>query len=95
MISITKETCFYKTFDEVKEDEYIKANASFMYKTLSHTEELHKFRVVFILDKPLTTVEEVYGAYDFLLKKFPEADQSCKDPSRIFSEALNPMKLTT
>ncbi|MCU5020528.1 hypothetical protein OCD65_28015 [Bacillus paranthracis] len=74
----------YKTFDEVKEDEYIKANASFMYKTLSHTEELHKFRVVFILDKPLTTVEEVYGAYDFLLKKFPEADQSCKDPSRIF-----------
>ncbi|WP_431099284.1 hypothetical protein [Bacillus paranthracis] len=55
-----------------------------MYKTLSHTDELNKFRVVFILDKPLMTPEEVYGAYDYLASKFPEIDPSCCEPARFF-----------
>lgn len=74
----------YRTFEDVKADSFVQAHASFMYKTLSHTEESHKFRVVFVLDKPLTTVEAVYGAYEYLLNQLPEADPSCKEPARIF-----------
>ena len=65
-------------------DPYIQKNASFIYKTLSHKDSWEKFRVAFILDKPMTKIEEVYGAYDFLLNKYPNADKACKDPSRLF-----------
>lgn len=75
---------FYTSIQDMLNDSFIQENASFIYKTLSHTEAWEKFRVVFVLDKPLTSLEEVYGAYDFLLDKYPNADKSCKDPSRLF-----------
>lgn len=78
------EGMFYTSIQDILNDSFIQQNASFIYKTLSHTSAWEKFRVVFVLDKPLTSLEEVYGAYDFLLDKYPNADKSCKDPSRLF-----------
>lgn len=74
----------YITLAEVKSHPYIRENASFVYKTFSNTEAHEKFRVVFILDKTLTKVSHVYNVYNRLFKEFPQADISCKDPSRIF-----------
>ena len=75
---------FYVSMLEMMADSFIQENASFMYKTFSHTNSHDKFRVAFVLDKPLTSLEEVYGAYDYLLNKYPNADIACKDPSRLF-----------
>jgi hypothetical protein len=75
---------FYTSIQDILADPFIRENASFIYKTLSHTDAWEKFRVVFILDKPLTSLEEVYGAYDYLLNQYQNADKACKDPSRLF-----------
>lgn len=75
---------FYQTIQETLEDEFIKQHAAFIYKTFSYTPEWEKFRVVFILDKPLTTNEQVEGAYRYLMERYPNADRATKDSSRLF-----------
>ena len=75
---------FYRTIDDALNDSFIKDNASFLYTTFSHTEEHHKYRVVFKLNRTLTNNEQVSKLYTELLKKYPEADQSIKDSSRFF-----------
>lgn len=75
---------FYRTIDDALNDSFIKDNASFLYTTFSHTEEHHKYRVVFKLNRTLTNNEQVSKLYFELLKKYPEADQSIKDSSRFF-----------
>jgi hypothetical protein len=75
---------FYTSIEEILADPFIQENASFLYKTFSHADGWDKFRVAFVLDKSLKTLEEVYGAYQYLLDKYPNADKACKDPSRIF-----------
>lgn len=78
------EGIFYQTIEETLEDEFIKDNASFIYKTFSHSEDWEKFRVVFILDEPLLNNDEVAQTYQLLMDKFPNADKGTKDSSRIF-----------
>lgn len=70
--------------EKALEKEYIKNYASFIYTTASHTEDAHKFRVVFELEKPIGDVTAVIASTKGLLTLFPEADQNCKDPCRIF-----------
>ena len=84
----------YQTYDSIKENEFTQKYAAFMYKTLSHTEDWERFRVIFILETPLYSAEEVRNAYKYLLEKFPHADQKIKDCSRLFmggraSEEIN------
>ncbi|MGJ7912616.1 hypothetical protein [Neobacillus sp. LXY-1] len=70
------------TLDKALEE--FKSSGCFIYTTFSHTEEKHKFRVVFVLDRP------IYKMYDFeriingLLTKYPQADGHCKDCNRLF-----------
>ncbi len=61
-----------------------KHDAIFIYTTFSHTEENNKFRVVFQLDKPITDNKKLTNIINSLLKKYPEADQRCKDITRLF-----------
>lgn len=75
---------FYTSIADVLADEYAQNNAAFIYKSFSHEEGWDKFRLVFILDKALTTAEEVTNAYEFLFSKYPNADIACKDSSRLF-----------
>ena len=74
----------YQSLEETLEDDFIKENASFIYKTFNHSENWERFRVVFILDEPIETNEEVAEAYSYLMDKYPNADKSTKDSSRIF-----------
>lgn len=75
---------FYHSIEQTLEDEFIKENASFIYKTFSHTDTWERFRVVFVLDEPLVNNEEVKSAYQYLMDKYPNADKATKDSSRIF-----------
>ena len=54
------------------------------YSSLSDTPELRKFRVVLLLDNPIKTINHYDIIIQGLLNMFPEADQSCKNPSRFF-----------
>ena len=61
-----------------------KHSAMFIYTTFSHSEKLHKFRVVFLLNERLYNYDLYSHIMDNLLKKYPYVDSSCKDGSRIF-----------
>ena len=45
---------------------------TFIYYTFSHTEQQHKFRLVFVLDLPISSKETVKGVYDFLKETFKD-----------------------
>lgn len=70
--------------EDLVNNEFIQEHASFIYMTLSHKEEFNKSRVVFFLDKKLTTNEQVERVYNKLFEIFPNVDKGCKDSSRIF-----------
>lgn len=72
------------TLDDAVNDPFMQENASFIYKTFSYTDEVHKFRVVFFIDTPLTEESQVLETYLMLLDKYPMADPKCTDTSRMF-----------
>lgn len=43
-----------------------------IYYTFSHTEQQHKFRLVYVLDLPTSSKETVKGIYDFLKETFKD-----------------------
>jgi hypothetical protein len=62
---------------------------AFVYTTGSHTAGHHKFRMIFVLDNEVTTVEEHDMVYEALSSMFvvngkSVVDSSCKDRSRVF-----------
>lgn len=79
----------YLTFEEICLHPFILDHASFVYKTFNYSEELHKFRVVFILSEKITTIQDLALAYQTLFKLFPTADTACKDASRLFFGGLS------
>ncbi|AZV41997.1 hypothetical protein BAOM_1387 [Peribacillus asahii] len=58
--------------------------ACFIYTTFSHTEEKHKFRVVFMLDRIIHKIEEFDEIISGLITKYPQADKHCTDCTRLF-----------
>lgn len=72
------------TISQALEDDFIKNNAAFLYKTFSYKDHWEKFRVVFCLDKPIHKYEKAESVTKELLKKYWQADPACKDGSRLF-----------
>jgi hypothetical protein len=72
------------TLEEAYEDSFFRDNAVFLYQTFSHTEQHHKFRVVFVLDEPVSEYKHFETIINELLTRYPYADQACKDGSRLF-----------
>ena len=64
----------------------IKLLPNFVYYTFSHTEEQHRFRLVYILSMATQSIEEVEGVYAFLKDTFKDynIDNSATDIARIF-----------
>lgn len=54
------------------------------YSTYSSTNVLLRFRVVLFLDHAITEIEIFHFIINTLLRIFPEADQTCKNPSRYY-----------
>jgi hypothetical protein len=58
--------------------------AAFIYKTFNYTNDHPKFRVVFVLDGVLQDYNTFTLLIESMLAKYPMADKSCKDGSRLF-----------
>lgn len=54
------------------------------YTTASHTEDNHRFRILYVLEDPITDREMMRHIYEGLLAIHGAADTSCKDVCRLF-----------
>lgn len=73
------------TIEDLEADEFMLDNACFIYRTFSdENSEVDKFRVVFHLDKLVTSNKEIEAIYQSLFKKYPQADTSVGQTSRLF-----------
>ena len=74
----------YASIETIKNHDFIKDNASFIYKTFSNTDDWERFRVVFTLNRPLENQQEVYQLGKYLSNVFPMIDTSTLEPTRLF-----------
>ncbi len=72
------------SIDHLKKDKFISKYASFLYTTISHTEESPRCRVIFLLDTPIMQPKNYTLAATSLLWVFGTADRQCKDCVRFF-----------
>lgn len=73
------------TIEDIEADSFMQENACFIYKTFSDLfSEVDKFRVVFHLDKLVSENQEIEQIYQALFKKYPQADSSVGQTSRLF-----------
>lgn len=54
------------------------------YESFSSTKEKQKFRLIFIMDKPVYAEQKRIFVTETLLSLFPQADNACKNADRIF-----------
>lgn len=57
---------------------------TFIYQTFSHTEENHRFRVIWKLNEVITMPQLKNALQLMLMEVFPECDNACKDLSRLW-----------
>lgn len=73
------------TLEDLESDSLMQEYACFIYKTFSDkNSNLDKFRVVFRLDRVVTTNKEIEQIYQELFKLYPQADSSVGQTSRMF-----------
>jgi hypothetical protein len=59
-------------------------DCAFTYTTFSHTDNWHKYRVVFQINEPVVDKGIRDAIQNALMMLFPECDKGCRDASRIF-----------
>ncbi len=72
-----------RTLLDIRNDSFCNAHASFIYTTASHTEEEPRFRVVFVLGKPIESGQDYADALRGLAEKLG-SDLSASDGARCF-----------
>ena len=72
------------TLNDLFRNDFYNAYGAGFYATPSFTEQHHKFRIMFRLPKPETDTGRLRKLNRGLLKVFEQADEACKDPTRIF-----------
>ncbi len=70
-------------YEETINAEWVKSHAALAYTTFSHTEDAHRFRLVFRTEDPITDPEKTRTITEALIRRF-KGDARCKDVSRIF-----------
>ena len=77
------------TIEELLEDEFYQSYGAGYYVSPSHTEEHHRFRILFRLEHDITDYEELRFLYIGLQTVFNKADTKCRDGSRLFYGIIN------
>ncbi|MEI8378005.1 MAG: DUF5906 domain-containing protein [bacterium] len=73
------------TIEEIKNNDFIKQHAGLLYTTPSHPKNGEdRFRVILPLEETITSKSEYKKLLKSILKKFPQADQSCSDATRFY-----------
>ncbi|KGK89377.1 hypothetical protein DP73_10005 [Desulfosporosinus sp. HMP52] len=57
---------------------------NFIYTTFSHTEEHHKFRLAFVIDREITDFQTAKRIHLYLMRCIGESDASCKNLNKIY-----------
>jgi P4 family phage/plasmid primase-like protien len=73
----------YFSFTNAMEDDFVQNNALLIYTTPSHTEEHHRFRIVFKLPKKISDPVEYAKISEAFITKF-NGDKACKNIDRLF-----------
>jgi hypothetical protein len=71
------------TLQEAVQSRFFQEYGGMIYTTFSHSDWLHKFRIVFVLDEPITNTTDMRHAYTGLIAQYG-GDKACKDASRMF-----------
>ena len=71
------------TLDEAVNNRLVKDAATFIYQTVNHTEESHRFRIGFALARTITDPKEMRAATRSLVARLA-GDPSAVDPARMF-----------
>lgn len=74
----------YFSLEEAINHPYIKDKACLVYTSPSHTDEKHKFRIVFRLERPISVALTEYTLQERMLSAFPQADTACKTAQFFF-----------
>jgi hypothetical protein len=77
------------TIQQLFEDNFYNEYGAGFYTTASHTEEHHRFRVMFVTEEPIIDKETMKKIIRGLLIVYESADKSCKDASRIYYGVKN------
>lgn len=77
------------TIEQLLENEFYNEFAAGFYTTPSHTDSDHRFRIIHILETAITEPEKMRKLYRGLMLAYGNADQSCKDPARLFFGTVN------
>lgn len=73
------------TLEDFEQDSFMQEHSCFIYRTFSDMyAEVDKFRVVFVLDKVITENKDIDKIYGELIKRYPQADKSVGQTSRLF-----------
>ena len=77
------------TIEELLQDDFYNDFGSGYYTTPSHTEESHRFRIIFVLETDITSANDMCLLYRWLINHYTKSDGSCKDASRLFYGTIN------
>jgi hypothetical protein len=81
------------TLEELHQHPFYCAYGSGYYTTSSHTEEHHKFRILYRLPCAITDADTMETIYEGLIALHQaKADKACKDAVRLFYGSLNAAK---
>lgn len=69
--------------ESAAQDDFLRANALLLYTTPSHTEQLNRYRILFLAESPITNSQDYEKLAEYLQLK-TGADKSCKDICRLF-----------
>lgn len=72
------------TIQELFNNEFYNEYGAGFYTTARHTDEAHRFRILFVTEEPVTETNIMKKIIRGLLIVFESADTSCKDASRIY-----------
>lgn len=76
------------SIDKALEDDFIKGFASFIYTTPRHTDEKHRFRIIFILERLIFDPDIYESMYRSLMDKMP-TDPNTKSAAQFFNGSKN------
>lgn len=72
------------TIQELFNNDFYNTFGAGFYTTARHTDEAHRFRIMFVLEEPETDALRMRKIIRGLLETYKSADTNCKDASRIY-----------
>lgn len=72
------------TIQDLFNDDFYNEFGAGFYTTARHTDDAHRFRILFVLEEPEYDSERMRKIIRGLLEQYKTADTNCKDGSRIY-----------